>query len=112
MAPIETIPTTTASTIYCPIIWDYTCDRCPTENLTRDQIISCIASGEWDSLLKVVASDQSTGKCWDATQEIARAALEQAIDRHGSDSVPRNCLAFAEDVLGLNSTRAFLRPAA
>lgn len=103
---------TTPETTYHPVIWDYSADRVPVINLSRTAIISAIAAGEWDSIFSVIGSNPSTGECWNASREIARASLEEAVDRYGNDGVPRNCLAFAEDQLGLMGCRALTLAAA
>lgn len=117
MAPATLVSTTDApaspiQTIYCPIIWEVTGARVPVDDLGRDGVISSLACGELDGVIKIIASDVSTGKCWDASQEIAREAVIQAADRYGYRDIPRACLEFAEDVLGLHTTRAITLAAA
>lgn len=118
MAPVQTIPTTIPVTapslqpIYCPVIWEVNGARCPVDDLSRDGVISSVACGDFTGILRIIASDPSTGRCWDATQEIAREAVAQAADRYGVRDIPRACLEFAEDVLGVMTTRALTLAAA
>lgn len=107
-------PTTKApiQTIYLPIVWDATCNRVPLDDLSRDGCIDIVMTGELGNVIKIIASDQATGRCWDCTQEIAREAVAQAADRYGVRDIPRACLEFAEDVLGAMTTRALTLAAA
>lgn len=98
--------------IYLPIVWDVTCNRVPLDDLSRDGCIDIVMTGELGDVIKIIASDQATGRCWDCTQEIARAAIHRAADRYGYRDIPRACLEFAEDVLGVMSTRALTLAAA
>lgn len=114
MTQANTTPTTTlpaSQVIFLPIVWNYSNDRAEGDGMTRDEAIDFVSTGECDAILKIIASDE-TGRCWDASQEIAREAMYQAIDRYGGDSIPRNCLSFAEDALGLMGTRALTLAAA
>lgn len=61
----------------------------------RDTVVSDIASGQYEFVLRVIAVDLVLGKCWDASKEIAKAVADQAIDCYGR--IPVHCRDFVAD---------------
>jgi hypothetical protein len=105
-----TIPTASPQTLYLPVIQYRTgavyVPESTLADLTRDCVINDVACGTWGRVLKVLAVDPSTGKSWDASAEIARQALYQALDRYGRTLMPRACREFVEEHLGVNAVRS------
>ena len=101
--------------LYLPVIRDPKGDYIPEsrlQDLARDCVINDIAAGTWEAgVSRVIATNQSTGKIWDASVEIAAAALYQAIDRSGYN-IPTSCRDFCETFLGLNAVQSVMRAAA
>ena len=46
----------------------------------RDTVIKDVAAGEYRGIAKIVAFDLTTGKCRDATKEIAREVMDRWAD--------------------------------
>jgi hypothetical protein len=69
-------------------------------DMGRDATINSIASGQTEGVVRVIAFDLSTGKCWDASQEIAREVLDQCVETY--DDIPYEIREFLEHALGVN----------
>lgn len=116
MAPATAIPTTSKlQVLYLPIVRHPNGDYIPEsrlQDLSRDCVINDIAAGTWDNgVIRVIASSLSTDEIWDASADIAAAALYQAAERCGY-SIPRSCREFCETFLGLNAVQSVLVAAA
>lgn len=68
-------------------------------DMTFATIVADIASAQHEDIRRVIAVDLASGKCWDASVEVAKAVLETHIREDGE--VPRWSRDFLEDILGV-----------
>ena len=51
--------------------------------MTREAVISDIASGQHEDVIRVTALDRAAGKTWNASEEIAYEVLHSVVFEHG-----------------------------
>lgn len=67
------------------------------------QIVSDIASGAYEGVIRVIGLDFPSGRAFDASVIVAKEVLAQVIDYEGS--IPAHCEDFLEQYLGTNIVR-------
>lgn len=70
-----------------------------TGDYTKATIVADIASAQHEDIKRVIAVDLASGKCWDASKEIAWDVLE--IFRTDRDEIPDWGRPFLEEHLGI-----------
>lgn len=105
----------TAAIIYIPEIfrpddgWTGTPEMARSDQ-TKAMIVADLASAQHEYVSRVIAIDLASGKCWDASKEIAQAVLD--ITAAECSSTPSWCVEFLEMHLGINKVQnAFARAA-
>lgn len=79
-------------------------------DLSLISVVSNIVGGEYPNLIRVIGVDVAAGRTWDASEEIAVQAFEQAIDYFGF--IPAAMRPFLEEAIGVNTLRSMEREAA
>lgn len=100
-------PPKTPKTFYLPELWDrpgnYISEHMLAD-MSRIAIVSNIVGGEYPNLVKVIAVDTAAGRAFDASEEIAQQAFEQAMDVYGF--IPAGMRPFLEEHIGINTLRS------
>lgn len=72
----------------------------------RDCVVNDIAGGVHLFPVRRVLAFEVGGKCWDASREIARDVLHQALDTYECGAIPSEIIEFCEDILGVHHVRS------
>lgn len=111
----STIPVAPSQAALCflPVLKSQSGEYFPEIDLTRlskAHVVSDIASAQHERVLRVIAFDPVSGRCWDASREIASDVLNEVIGER--NEVPTWCVDFIEAHLGVRAVIEAQREAA
>lgn len=103
-SPLSTIPVapSQAELTFLPVLRNQHGDYFPElkrSDATKWQVILDIANAQHDRVQKVFAFDPVSGRCWDASKEVATGVLNEVLEERGE--VPAWCIDFIEAHLGV-----------